>query len=174
MYIFIEFIFKPNCSSWYIEFFNNNWDIKSINIASYLIISKTFYSNIEFTDFEADRVSLKYTYNNLVNIFIRQTPNKNLSFDIIMQTETVSQTQTLIIKIINTGLGLTSRSTCLHLSLRHSIIVWTTFRYQDDHHTTICYHMSPNLMDKILQSGLQIRLQVGLNWPTTARWESVH
>ena len=96
MYIFIEFIFKPNCSSWYIEFFNNNWDIKSINIASYLIISKTFYSNIEFTDIEADRVSLKYTYNNLVNIFIRETPNKNLNFDIIMQTETVSQTPTVL------------------------------------------------------------------------------
>ena len=83
-------------SSWYIEFFNNNWDIKSTNTTSYLVVNKTFNSTFEFTDIEADRVSLKYTYNNLVNIFIRPTSNIDLKFDIIMKTETASQTPTTL------------------------------------------------------------------------------
>ena len=72
-----------NCS-WSIEFVNNNWVIKRVNIGSYLVVNKLQNSTVEFLDTEDDRVSLKYTYNNLVNIFVQQTPNIALQYDVIM------------------------------------------------------------------------------------------
>ena len=71
-------------SSWLIEFVNNNWVIKNVNIGSYLVVNKLQNSTVEFLDTEGDRVSLKYTYNNLVNIFVQQTPNIALQYDVIM------------------------------------------------------------------------------------------
>ena len=71
-------------SSWLIEFVNNNWEIKSVNIGSYLVVNKLQNSTVEFLDTEGDRVSLKYTYSNLVNIFVQQTPNIALQYNVIM------------------------------------------------------------------------------------------
>ena len=71
-------------SSWLIEFVNNNWVIKRVNIGSYLVVNKLQNSTVEFLDTEGDRVSLKYTYNNLVNIFVQQTPNVALQYDVII------------------------------------------------------------------------------------------
>ena len=77
--------------SWSIDFVNINWSIKSINIGSYLVVNKLKNYTVEFTDQEGDRILFKYTYNNLVNIFVQQTPNIALQYNVIMQTETASQ-----------------------------------------------------------------------------------
>ena len=61
-------------SSWSIEFVNINWAIKSINIGSYLVVNKLQNFTVEFIDPEGDKISFKFTYNNLVKIFIQQTP----------------------------------------------------------------------------------------------------
>ena len=74
-------------SSWSIEIVNNNWEIKSVNIGSYLVVNKLQKSTVEFLDTEGDRVSLKYTDNNLVNIFVQQTPNVALQYDVIMLSQ---------------------------------------------------------------------------------------
>ena len=60
---------------WSIEFVNNNWEIKSVNIGSYLVVNKLQKITVEFLDTEGDRVLLKRTDNNLINIFVQQTPN---------------------------------------------------------------------------------------------------
>ena len=83
-------------SPWFIEFTNSNWKIKSINIGSYLVVNKLQNYTVEFIDPEGDKISFKFTYNNLVNIFIQQTPNILSQYNVIMQTETVSKTPVVL------------------------------------------------------------------------------
>ena len=67
-----------------------------MNIGSYLVANKLQNYTVEFTDPEGDKISFRYIYNNLVNIFIQQTPNISSQYNVIMQTETASQTPAIL------------------------------------------------------------------------------
>ena len=82
--------------SWSIEFVNINWAIKSINIGSYLVVNKLQNYTVEFTDPEGDRILFRYIYNNLMNIFIQQTPNISSQYNVIIQAENASQTPAIL------------------------------------------------------------------------------